>query len=56
MLVFALNPNLEAQGQAIPWLAINILPTWLAAVIPDKLCNRSLPQEVIIGEKHEYRS
>jgi SSS family solute:Na+ symporter len=33
MSVFALNPSLQAQDQAIPWLATNVLNTWLAAII-----------------------
>jgi SSS family solute:Na+ symporter len=33
MYTYKLNPNLPAADQAIPWLVMNVLPTWLAAVI-----------------------
>ncbi len=30
---FRLNPNLTVTDEALPWLAMNVLPTWLAAFI-----------------------
>jgi len=33
MIVFTLNPNIEEQDQAIPWLVVNQLPTWLGAIV-----------------------
>ncbi len=33
MYAFSLNPNIEAQDQALPWLVTHVLPTWLAAVV-----------------------
>ncbi len=33
MCVFALNPKIVPQDQAIPWLIIEVLPTWVAAVV-----------------------
>jgi SSS family solute:Na+ symporter len=33
MYTFHLNPSLKAADQALPWLIMNQLPTWLAAVV-----------------------
>jgi SSS family solute:Na+ symporter len=33
MCVYSLNPNIGSQDQAIPWLVINVLPSWLAAIV-----------------------
>ena len=33
MYAYSLNPNIEAQDQALPWLVTHVLPTWLAAVV-----------------------
>jgi SSS family solute:Na+ symporter len=33
MYAFGLNPNIEAQDQALPSLVTEVLPTWLAALI-----------------------
>lgn len=33
MFAFKLNPNLAAADQALPWLVMNVLPAWLAAVV-----------------------
>lgn len=33
MYTFKLNPSLPASDQALPWLVMNVLPPWLAAVI-----------------------
>lgn len=31
MYAYYLNPDIEKQDQALPWLIVNVLPTWLAA-------------------------
>jgi SSS family solute:Na+ symporter len=33
MYTYHLNPNLSNADQALPWLVMNVLPTWLAAVV-----------------------
>lgn len=33
MYAFSLNPGIEAQDQALPWLITEAMPTWLAAVM-----------------------
>jgi SSS family solute:Na+ symporter len=33
MYTFKLNPSLPAADQALPWLVMNVLPPWLAAVV-----------------------
>ena len=33
MYAFKLNPNLPDPDQTVPWLVINVLPTWLAAFV-----------------------
>jgi SSS family solute:Na+ symporter len=33
MYAFRLNPHLEVADQALPWLAMNVLPPWLAAFV-----------------------
>ena len=33
MYAYSLNPNIEMQDQALPWLVTHVLPTWLAAVV-----------------------
>lgn len=33
MYAYYLNPAIEQQDQALPWLIINVLPTWLAALM-----------------------
>ncbi|MDE3057888.1 MAG: sodium:solute symporter family protein [Bacteroidota bacterium] len=33
MYTFKLNPNLPSSDQALPWLVMNVLPAWLAAVV-----------------------
>jgi solute:Na+ symporter, SSS family len=33
MAAYALNPSLAMQDQALPWLALEVLPVWFAAVI-----------------------
>lgn len=33
MIIFALNPNIEKQDQAVPWLIVNHIPTWMAAIM-----------------------
>jgi SSS family solute:Na+ symporter len=33
MYTFQLNPDLSSPDQALPWLIMNVLPSWLAAVV-----------------------
>lgn len=33
MYAFRLNPDLPVGDQAVPWLVMNVLPTWLAAFV-----------------------
>jgi solute:Na+ symporter, SSS family len=33
MYTFTINPHLQAADQALPWLVMNVLPPWLAAVV-----------------------
>lgn len=33
MYTYRLNPNLAAADQALPWLVMNVLPPWLAALM-----------------------
>jgi SSS family solute:Na+ symporter len=33
MYAFKLNPNLASPDEALPWLVMNVLPPWLAAVV-----------------------
>lgn len=33
MYTFQLNPTLESADQALPWLIMNALPSWLAAIV-----------------------
>jgi SSS family solute:Na+ symporter len=33
MYAFKLNPNLPSSDEALPWLAMNVLPPWLAAFV-----------------------
>jgi solute:Na+ symporter, SSS family len=33
MFTFRLNPDLPVADQALPWLAMNVLPAWLAAFV-----------------------
>lgn len=33
MYTFKLNPHLEKPDQALPWLVVNVLPPWLAALV-----------------------
>ena len=33
MYAFKLNPNLAHRDEALPWLAMNVLPPWLAAFV-----------------------
>jgi SSS family solute:Na+ symporter len=33
MYAYLLNPNIEAQDQALPWLVTHVLPMWLAAIV-----------------------
>jgi SSS family solute:Na+ symporter len=33
MYTFRLNPNLRTPDQALPWLVMNMLPPWLAALV-----------------------
>lgn len=42
MSAYALNPELTAQDQAVPWLVMNVFPTWLAAVIVVSICGAIL--------------
>lgn len=33
MYTYRLNPNLSSSDQALPWLVLNVLPGWLAAIV-----------------------
>ena len=33
MYAYRLNPNLKVGDQALPWLVMNVLPAWLAALV-----------------------
>lgn len=33
MFAFKLNPHLASPDQSLPWLIMNVLPTWIAAVV-----------------------
>ena len=33
MYAYQLNPEIPAADQALPWLVINVLPSWLAAIV-----------------------
>ena len=33
MYTFRLNPHLHVPDEALPWLVMNVLPPWLAALV-----------------------
>lgn len=42
MYAYTLNPTLPARDQAVPWLTINVLPPWLAALVVVSIASAAL--------------
>jgi len=42
MSAYAMNPELSVQDQAVPWLVMEVFPTWLAALVVVAICGAIL--------------